>query len=364
MKLLLLLFLTSAAKGEVNIELPENPERTAEVAACAACHAKQYEEWKSGPHANASKMLVVEFKDVVGQFPPGQQKKELAAKMKSICIDCHSPRADMYEGSLDHAWDGKALFTYLRRGEVPDSFTRSTAIDCLTCHKKGDRVVTRADYAPKPGFVPPSGFCDPIPSKTFSHTLNCVSCHSGVVEATRAGFDAGEIGHCNSCHLAKTDGKTSHYYLWSANKRKVETIIRSMFDGFSASLVRKNGETHLILDWSTDFAPHRLIPDTPKVYRVGFEILDEGGEVVDSRIVRFYDLSPASNRTEAAVRPTNRDGELVSLAAGERFTRSYKLLNPIPGAGTLLMTVGKKSKFHKTDSQATFVYEREVEYAF
>jgi hypothetical protein len=350
-----------AAAGPV--EMPVDAARNAELARCRSCHAKEYEEWLAGPHANAGRMVVLEIEDLAKDAPEEQRDAIRAEKSNSTCVDCHSPRADMFEGSIPAEWDGSGRFDYERRGIKPDSFTRASGTDCLTCHKKGDRVVTRAEYAPAPDFEPPEGFCDPIASKTFSHTLNCVSCHSGVVEATRKGYEAGRVAHCNDCHLAPREGGgRSHYYYWSANPRKIEAMIRPMFDDFSARLVRTRGAARLELDWPGDFAPHRLIPDTPKIYRVGFEILNSRGELVAERVIRFFDPNPEFGRSEADVRKTNADGELVSLPAGKRFRRSVKIPGLVSGSGEVLMTVRKKSKYEKNDDAGVIVYKREFEY--
>jgi len=355
----------AAPRSKPTVTVPRDLSREAAVNACAKCHPRVFEEWKAGPHANAVRMLKIEFEDNLAGLPEGSIEEEKRKLLNSICVDCHQSPVNMYEGILDAHWDGKGSLSVDERGKELAVLSRADGIDCLTCHGKGKRVVTRADFVPNPKLKIPENYCNPIPSKTFSHLYNCASCHAGAVEATVERFNRREVGHCVDCHLARDDsGKKTHYFLWSANERKIKTMIKNMFDAFSVSIRRSEGRSQLLLDWPTEFTPHRLIPDTPKLYRVRIEVLDENGEARFERVVRFYDESPAFGRSELSFRPTNTTGELVSLKAGERFKRVYDLPESIPANGSILLTVGKKSKFYKSESQASLVYERETNYAY
>ncbi|MFH2203249.1 MAG: multiheme c-type cytochrome [Elusimicrobiota bacterium] len=351
--------------------LRKDRQRKQDIQRCAACHPRVYEQWKRGPHAHAFEMMARSMRDSVGPAE-GLSKRERKKKIKIYkqeCVECHAPSRSVYEDSIPAEWDGKSRIRYEDFGG-PAWLELTSGVDCITCHRKGDRVVTRPDYAPPAGFQPPEGFCNPIPSTTFAHIYNCVSCHSTIVEGYAEKFRLDPAQRqkpylsCEQCHMEHgPDGRGTHYYYWSANPQKIKHVIAPMFDTLTLEVRRREGRNFLAVRWPTDFMPHPLLPDTPKIYLLRFAVLDPEGREVFAADLRLYDPTKESGRSEESVRPTNPTGELVSLGLSEPLAREFELPEAAGVSGTVRLIIRKKSEYKKTDAEAVEVYRREQAFA-
>jgi len=347
-------------------------QRKAEIQACASCHRDVYEQWKKGPHGHAFKNVVKAFEELMGSVDglSKRQKKKLIKKhYKSVCVDCHTPNKAVYEDGLDSRWDGGRMPKF-EEFEDRSWLTVTTGVDCITCHRSGDRVVTQADYAPPEGFVPPEGFCDPIPSKAFSHIYNCVSCHTDIVEVYAKDFRLdpaqrrGPYLKCETCHMQDgPGGGRTHYYFWGAGEGKIKNMLVPLFDEISLSVRDESGGKRLLIYWETESMPHRFIPHTPKLYVFKLEVLNASEEAVFTTTVRFFDPADDEGRTREVVRSYNTTGELIALPRFETFRRFYDLPDSVGSSGSIRLTILKKSEYKKTDGEADRVYRREEKFS-
>jgi hypothetical protein len=281
------------------------------------------------------------------------------------CLRCHSPNKNVYESSISSDWDGRGTIEFKSLLLEKGSGILTGGADCLTCHAEGARVVTRADYRRTPGLKPPPGFCDPKPSKAFSHVSGCITCHEPVVKTYAALFEPDAAKRkppfldCTACHMEHdAAGRRHHYFLWEGDAKKRVALIRPMFERFTAVIARSDGKRVLSLRWPTDSLPHPIIPETPKIYIVTIDVLDESGTLAFSRTLRFY--SPLEDRKAKDIVARNPADDLVALGARELFERSYTLPSRAEGSGKVRLTVRKKPNSDYLDNTATTVYTRET----
>lgn len=369
---LLVLLLLSAASARAKVE-PHGPvgalhaARREKVAACVACHAKEAAAEAAGPHAHSYESVMRQWGIAVHDpdRSPLCSRDIMSEKSITRCLRCHSPSKTVFDDSIRSDWAGPGMPKWkeltVKRGEE----IQAGGVDCLTCHAEGARVVTRADYARTPGLVVPPGFCDPKPSPAFSHVSGCVSCHEPVVKTYAARFAADPAARkrpfldCNSCHMAKdADGKRGHYYYWDGDGRKLDAMIKPMFDGFTAAVEKGPAGRALVVRWPLDFMPHPLIPETPKIYIVTLEVLPPGGgPAAFKKTVRFF--SP-EDRSADEIKGRN-PGELVSMGAGKTFERRYALPKGAGEKGLVRLTVLKKPNGDFRDTAAWPVLTRDAE---
>ncbi|MEQ1919050.1 MAG: multiheme c-type cytochrome, partial [Elusimicrobiota bacterium] len=212
---LALLCALPAAAADRPAELAADRQRQSDIQACAACHPKEYAAWKEGPHAYTKKGFDAHWAKT--DDPNSDIPADMRAFLKTInprdtCLPCHAPLATVYGKSLPVGWDGKSRIVERALTLKASDPILSSGVDCVTCHSDGQgRVVTRADYVRTPGLQPPPGFCDPIASKTFSHPVNCVTCHDTTVHSMTAEYNAGggktaPFLRCEECHWEKGAG--------------------------------------------------------------------------------------------------------------------------------------------------------------
>lgn len=343
-------------------------ERKAAVLRCARCHAEAYRSWKAGPHAHSYEAAVGQWAkahDSASALSPlgRRELKEMGGVQE--CLRCHSPNKNVYDSSIPSDWNGRGKLDFKELTVEEGSEVLTGGADCLTCHAEGARVVTRADYRPTPGLEPPPGFCDPKPSKAFSHVSGCVSCHEPVVKTYADRFEADESKRvapfldCNACHMERdAEGRRHHYYLWEGDAKKVAALIRPMFERFTAEIGSPAGRRVLTLRWPTGSVPHPVIPETPKLYIVTVDVLGAGGAPGFTRTLRFY--SPLEDRKAADIAGRNPADELVALGARETFERTYPLPPAAEGARAVRLTVRKKPNSDYLDDTAKTVYVRET----
>lgn len=353
---------------------PANQKRQAAVQRCAQCHADIYAAWKAGPHARAYLNLPEQWKKAfVSALPELERKKLQSSESIRECLSCHSPSRNVFDASILPSWDGQGKVDYKELKVGEDEEVMTGGVDCMTCHADGARVVTRSDYRPPAGFQAPPGFCDPKPSLIFSHISGCISCHENVVKTYAHRFQADPLKRkepflsCNDCHMEHdSQGRRHHYYFREGDDKKVEKLVRPLFDRFAIKVRGSSTGRMLDVRWPMDSVPHPVIPyDTPKIYVVKVELTDSAGTAVFSRTVRFYapsedwtvDVIKKLNPTEKKDR--NPTDELVASEALATFARSYKLPAGMGESGSIRLTVLKKSSPDSADMAARVVYRRE-----
>lgn len=347
-------------------------ERRAAVLECARCHAKEYEAWQDGPHSHTKTSLDEHFKkvaDPASSLPPDMRAFLKTVDPRQTCMPCHAPYARVYERSLPVDWDGKTRLVErpltLKAGDP----VLETGVDCLTCHSDGSgRVVTRADYAPTPGLVRPPGFCDPRPSQTFSHPMNCLPCHAGTVRAVAAHYDAADPKsaslRCESCHWEKgPDGRWNHQEIWRLSKHGGDPMNAAAFDTLALTVRRAATGRELAVDWDFGFLPHPIVANSYKWYAVRLEFLDAGGAVVHTTKFGLASFAQPSELQTALTYFTKTGEELYAPKPGERFARAFAIPAAVPDAGVVRLTVLKRKPYYGPDSAERVLYTRTTPYS-
>jgi len=174
---------TGAKAPEVVEGPPAKPGLLDSPENCQECHAEIYAEWTSDRH---------------GQAWVGQLYTELSKNHQDAsCWSCHAPRP-ILETGLESPAEARQNF-------------RETGINCLSCHKRGNHVVTAAapDGAPAPeaacGPVRDPHFPTDRPDLQEATIAFCGVCHNlhGTHEEFRGSRYYREGETCLTCHMAE-----------------------------------------------------------------------------------------------------------------------------------------------------------------
>ena len=162
---------------------------------CRECHAAVFAEWESSYHALSFLDPLVRAEGQADNF------------RKLDCIPCHAPAP-----ILEHEEIGKDTRVYERFAY------RDEGVDCLACHRMGDRVAATSTLPPS---VAP---CQPERNAILPTATLCAPCHNQhqtIDEWEQSSYHAQGIG-CNDCHMPEVkrvlaDGSTkvgrSHRFL-------------------------------------------------------------------------------------------------------------------------------------------------------
>lgn len=333
--------------------LPENFNslgRQEQVLVCAGCHPKQYEHEMAGPHANAYNKLVEHLEKLPDSlYHPHFYAAFLEKAGMAYCGNCHaSDNLYQYEFSSAHdlseiapKYKGTDFKGPKVRGSVE---SRSTGVDCLTCHYDGKGVITNSQF--KPGIKGGAAqSCLPKPSSVFSSDFNCIPCHTEIKGKEDDFYFDGvsENLSCVSCHVERDrDGRSTHYYYWrhGSNDRKGSEPLRKFYEPIRISRAADG----IRIDPDKEALPHRL-SICPELI-LDYEILDPLGNMVAGNRVRF-NQRPLHIRKTHAVFHGNLLGGTDGLSLNSPLDTSFLIpVSPDHLYESILLRVRGISKPH------------------
>jgi len=249
-------------------------DRLAAIKKCGSCHSDVYENWMKGPHANAYKAIRahIEHADTSSNFSDTYRLYlNEQADLNVRCYPCHTG-SNVWETNFaglsteaDPAHYTDEFYPKINKSigqrDQEDPENMLTGVDCLSCHKDGDHVVTHGSYKPTSN-EKVEGQCNPIASPFFSTNQSCRSCHIVQVRSMKRLVAEGHIEKevsCNSsCHQEYDDnGKGTHYYFWRHEAEgKVRPKDHHVFENITTEVVQKDGEWVLNFAWSNNYIPH------------------------------------------------------------------------------------------------------------
>ena len=248
--------------------ITDNVSRAEQVQKCASCHREVYENELIGPHATAY-TNVLEHIEHVKNSPNFNSAWKQAVLMVDRCAKCHASE-NLYE-TVFSGLEAEVDETKYSSDHYPDIFSqalprdngasRMSGIDCLTCHVKNNKVITSESF--KPSGIKMEGQCDVMPSKFFSHNLNCITCHKVIYKNTLKNVENGlvtvEDANCIKCHQEYDEnGKGTHYYYWKHDAPgKTRTHNMDLFSCVSVSLKQSGDTKYIVFNWQNQNAPHQ-----------------------------------------------------------------------------------------------------------
>ncbi|MCA9217313.1 MAG: cytochrome c family protein [Planctomycetales bacterium] len=142
---------SNTANAQVTVERLVEHEQSAPTAnakyvgltKCAACHFKQYEDWKNSPHGKAYEVLPTKYRNdskclechMTGHTEPAMPSSQ-AAKHKQVgvsCEACHGPGSNHANLALSYIGQEKLLTP--DAVETLHAAIKKTALDqCIRCH--------------------------------------------------------------------------------------------------------------------------------------------------------------------------------------------------------------------------------------
>ncbi len=278
-----------------NIDTMEHVEnRIAAIQRCAKCHQTEYENWLKGPHANAYKGLLehMAYIDTSSNFSE-DYRTFLPDRFETICASCHTGQ-NIFETSfngLAEEQDANKFnkshypkmheFAQARNGD--QAKVMDTGVDCLTCHKSGDKIVTHGTY--KPSGKASEGQCDLVASPFFSTNQSCYSCHHWQVTSMESLVKHGDLKseqNCLDCHIERDEsGQSTHYFYWRkdpADKKRPATL--NVFHTIKTEAQYNGRYWQIDFEWANTTIPHAFSECGDAVARV--EVVDKRGNVVKS----------------------------------------------------------------------------------
>jgi nitrate/TMAO reductase-like tetraheme cytochrome c subunit len=149
---------------------------------CRECHSQQFDEWESSIHAKSFTDPLVLATNQSNNF------------RKEECIPCHAP-APVFEHGI-----GK-----LER-VVERVTAREEGVDCLSCHRMGDRVVGPAAAAAGSS----RAACRPMARAELASPALCAPCHNqhNTVDEWEASSYPNAGVTCLDCHMQPVTRKT------------------------------------------------------------------------------------------------------------------------------------------------------------
>ena len=362
---ILLTLLAQTAVARWNPEFLSPEKRIAEVNKCKKCHLAEYQGWKEGPHAIAYDRWLEHMDEVYAKdYHDPAVTKRIDSWDQDQCMRCHAPPQNIYEGKKGEwllKWDQKGKFKKHKLISKKDNKPSSKlGVDCITCHRAGKRVVTRADYKPLAKDKRPKDkdFCDPLPLKSFSDIYNCASCHTAYDEfqysykkqngknyvKSEAKFPYQD---CNSCHYSKKIGiDKAHYYPWDFKKDHLQLFRSKMAGRFKLSLA---GEKQYTFTWDVSHVPHNVVGPT-KMYVVRLELLGKKGRVLETDLVRI--VSKETSDTMKEVKVMDQYGPVLVARAPNPLSTKIKTNKKISKGSKVRLTLLKKAQYYGDDKKA------------
>ncbi len=358
-----------------SIEAPQDPiDRIKEIEKCASCHQEEYKNWLIGPHANAYKNIVkyVHYVDSSDSYS-NNYKKHVSSEFSTVCISCHTGQ-NLYETMF------KGLDTEMNERHFNNTFypnmsnarpsirkgnfsNLNTSVDCLTCHKSGDNVVTNASYTKKDQEMNNNN-CKPIGSKYFSTNLNCLPCHEPTVTSMKELVATGKIKNeinCNSCHMEYNQkGKATHYYFWKhdvSGKKRPEKL--NLFSDLNAEIRTVNGKQQLFFHWGNNYIPHYFTCSAEVVAII--DLKDKNGKSLikfsavannKERVIKIYNAEYAEYLKEGKTgNPLNMNDSPIE--------RTIPIETTIK-EGKIIIQGMYKEQYWSNDKELKEVYRKEI----
>lgn len=351
--------------AEPVLQTEEIVDRQAMILECAGCHQTEYENWKKGPHANAYTSLLEHGShvDTCPNFSDGY-KQFLGNSIGKVCTDCHTGQT-LYETvflGLDKEQDpgnfNTESYPFMHKFAVQRSVNRksdlTTGVDCLTCHKSGDKVVTNANFSPSGGNQ--EGQCSVQPSAFFSSNENCYTCHHHQVESMQRLVAEGEIieeQSCSSCHQEYDEhGNGTHYWYWRKDAPdKIRPDSLNAFASITANVIRHEDKHALEVRWINNFIPHDYSECGDALAVV--DVQDGNGTSLAKFTKRLNRLE-AMKDLPAEHFGMGTPGSQFIFGASEPADTT--LLNQDPTGGRILIEGLVKPQYWSTDKELLSVY--------
>lgn len=279
---------TAAYHNFLDTEEFKKLARTDQIAKCGTCHKQEYENELKGPHSHAYKMLN-EHRDFVNsdKFKCDFYTKQVNADYEG-CLGCHTPQ-NLFETILhdsikqpDELAAELIKEAHLRPNTRLGDASRSTSIDCFSCHYDGKQMISLKHVASKEDSIPDKQTIAVI----AKNNMACFVCHTDVVKTIDPAFAIKRTGSvlCVNCHQEyDASGKGTHYYFWNKDpKEKLNSKIFSLLDDFHFKLNDDNKTAEI--SWINTVIPHPMSPGPEMVFTC--QVLDKDSNLLGTKIIR------------------------------------------------------------------------------
>lgn len=367
--------------------------RARENAKCGSCHETVYANWLAGPHARAYRQLEV-YRAAIEAHPERATIEPYVAhvgqEFEGRCTWCHATRnlfEDYYEGVEEQGPGAAATQAqwedyFVSALGFEHGFPRGrdevagleTGVDCLTCHKRGDRVVTRAGYVRDPAAPRAEGQCDPVPSPLFSSNYGCRGCHVDNVVAQQHVLDKAEAGRgpaklttdCVACHQ-ETDaqGHGTHYFYWAHDipTGRRDRLLGGMFDSLKVDVEEAEaGERKLTVSWRNEV--HNHLTSLCQEYIVALEVRGQDGSPVAATFETRLNRKEQFDEIELAGifggETPGRAGHDFDPNHEVGLREAFVLPADAPPGGLIAIEARHKHQYWLPDDMSTLVFKRQV----
>jgi formylglycine-generating enzyme required for sulfatase activity len=333
---------------------------------CADCHPKEYESWRGGPHSK-SRVSLLDF--YVRTFAPDspnspKEREDFHKNDPAVsCCVCHCPTKNIYESQIPMGWDGQKIGELKALCVAIDEEIVTDGVDCLTCHARGDHVVTRGSYRPTGALDGLKNGCKPTPSAVFSHINTCAGCHqqaSYTAEYEAGGGKIYPFVHCDECHR-KRDASGAYLHSYQTHKERREGLAKAAFDRIAYDVEQKGASRVLRIRWKQDFSPHAVLQASVGVYVLKLDIVDKRGGLVQSKDYRFFARDELTEPGDMELlHEYNPGADLVWFKVGDVFDREVPLLESYGEGLRCNISVYEKAKFDFKDDDLILFLNKSI----
>lgn len=328
--------------------------REKQLAKCAECHKKEYDNEKIGPHANAYLMLMAHKQFVNSNSYSSTLYKHRIKMHIQDCMACHSPQ-DLYQTILNDSIGGiDAIVKQLTLPTLPkrriDSVTRYTGVDCFTCHYNGEDMMLLPTIAMDKSISASSMTLKDI----VKINTTCYSCHLDVTDRFDASIAIKKTGtfNCVKCHQEyDSKNKGTHYYYWRHDSaEKTNYNLASLLNDFQLNIEKGKAK----VTWNNTSMPHTLPIATEMIFHI--DVMTADSNLLGTGVLRVnrktdFDKSMyeelGKNYLEGTV---GQDVSLNNFVAGIDFD-----VKNAARAHTYRITLKNKAQYWFPDSLATTV---------
>ncbi len=324
--------------------------REEQIKKCGECHRLEYENELTGPHYIAYKALM-EHKEFVNSaaYTCAFYTKYVNARYGIVCAGCHAAenlfqnRFIGYE-KADSLTSALLACSYPVLNQRKDSVTRTTGVDCISCHFDGKGVLSNNDKYKQPT----SAVCNPEYSAFFANTnMTCFPCHVDEVKSLNLTVEKNKLVKmtCNDCHVEKdARGKATHYYYWTHDKRS-NKVFEEMLADFS---FQPDGKNTVVARWANKAITHILSLCPEMILKI--EVMNKDSAVLGKIVLRL------NRKKEYDVIYESIDKNQLGGEVGVSFPdygeeRHYSIpVKNLPSAKMVKVEVLKKEQYWFADS--------------
>ncbi len=254
--------------------------REEQLSKCIACHPNEAKNEELGPHSVSYDRLLTHFSLIASQSYDEPFYHRFVQKSNENCLGCHSPVTLAESNYYSSGWLSKQVvpLQLIMSGKVIPRYRNespSTGVDCISCHVHYDKIEPLTSIERKGAFTK---------YELIQNNLNCYACHKETFDSYDLSNDKlKNTFSCNSCHIEKQKGKSTHYFYWKEHPKR--QIPLNLLNDIQLKLI--GNELHV--KWFNRIIPHKL--NSCPEFLIDLELINEKSELLTTKVIRINNMN-------------------------------------------------------------------------